>query len=110
MQTQPHSSSTITTPTGSRNRLTSKKEISRPVSCRKKPMATAPRAAPSRVMMLPAPAVQAMPMNRPLPKRVLRPVGSYRLCTTSSRGKTAAATAVWAMKRVRPAVMTKMPR
>jgi hypothetical protein len=29
-----------------------------------------PRAAPSRVMMLPAPATKAMPMKSPLPKRV----------------------------------------
>ncbi len=42
----------------------------RPVVSAKNPMATAPRAAPRRVMMLPAPATKAIPMKSPLPNRV----------------------------------------
>ena len=50
--------------------VSSKNEISRPVMSLKNPIATAARAEPRRVTMLPAPATKAMPMKSPLPKRV----------------------------------------
>ena len=68
----------MTQPTGNMYQVSSKKAISRPTMSLKKPMATAPRAAPSRVTMLPAPATKAMPMNSPLPKRVGRSSSAYR--------------------------------
>ncbi len=51
------SSSVITVPMGNMYLVSSKKVISRPTISEKKPIATAPRAAPSSVMMLPDPAV-----------------------------------------------------
>ena len=60
----------MTTPTGNMYQVSSKKPMVRPSVSAKNPRATAPRAAPRRVMMLPAPATKAMPMKRPLPNRV----------------------------------------
>ena len=57
-------------PMGNMYQVSSKKLISRPVMFLKKLIATAPRAAPRRVMMLPAPATYAMPMKRLLPNLV----------------------------------------
>ena len=62
---------TMSAPRGSMYQESSKKPISTPpVNFLNMPAPATPRAAPRKVMTEPAPAIQAIPMNRPLPNRV----------------------------------------
>ena len=62
---------TMSAPRGSMYQVSSKKPMSTPpVNFLNMPAPATARADPRKVMTEPAPAVQAMPMNRPLPNRV----------------------------------------
>ena len=74
----PHTAKSMTNPSGAMYFVSSKNEMSRPTISLKKATATAPRAAPSSVMTLPAAAAYAMPMNSPLPNFVGFSGSSYK--------------------------------